>query len=374
MALMVGRPEEYPNWGVIGHEWAIRGLARSLSADQVAHAYLFTGPHGIGKTTLAHALAQALECTGSVRPCGECAACRKVARDRHPDVLVIEGVPVGYGSENTEESEEDLPPPPPRKNDRERRILKVWQIRTVRRAIARTPFEGRWKIIILRRFEEANDSASNAFLKSLEEPPRHVRFILTARDASLVLPTIASRCHVLALRPLPLPQVEDALVKRWHVEPSQAHLLARLSGGRLGWAVRAATPETRGVDGHTLLEERRAHLEDLNRVLQIGYAERLTFAGEVAKDKRNKEDLPDLLEAWMGWWRDLVLIQSGQRDRITNVDFEESLSTQARRLSLEEVHAGLKATRATMRYLEQNVNARLAIEVLLLNLPGDRGN
>ncbi len=374
MSPMAGRAEEYSNWGVVGHEWAIRGLARSLAADQLAHAYLLTGPHAIGKTTLARALAQALECTGAVRPCGECPSCRKVARDRHPDVQVIEGVPVGYGPETGEELEEELPPPPPRKNDRERRILKVWQIRAVRRAIARTPFEGRWKVIILRRFEEANESASNAFLKSLEEPPPYVRFVLTARDASLVLPTIASRCHIIAMRPLPLSQVEKALVERWKVETAQAAFLARLSGGRLGWAVRAADGASQGGSAATLLEERKSRLSALNEVLKEGRAERLVYAGDLTKDKKDKEELPELLEAWMGWWRDLILIKSDQQDRITNVDFEQALQSLATRLSLEEVHAGLKATRATLRYLEQNVNARLALEVLLLNLPGDRGN
>lgn len=359
MNTMPTRTGEPAHWGLIGHEWAIEGLARCLAEDRVAHAYLFTGPHAIGKTTLARALAQALECTGAVRPCGECTGCRKVARDRHPDVQVIEGVPVGY------KIDESSPPPPPRKNEREPRLLKIDQIRALQHDLSRSPFEGRWKIAILRRFDEANDEAANAFLKTLEEPPPHTRLMLTARDASLLLPTITSRCQVLSLRPLTLSQVETALIERWQVEPSQARLLARLSGGRLGWAVRASQAESQ------VLAARRHHLEMLQTALAQGRAERITLAGDLAKDKEN---LPELLQSWTGWWRDILLIQNGQESRATNLDYADVLRDQAGRFTLSQVEEILKSLRATARYVEQNVNARLAAEVLLLNFPGTQVN
>ncbi len=349
---MVAR-EDNSNWPVIGHEWAVRGLARSLEADLIAHAYLFTGPHAIGKTALARSFAQALECSGDRRPCGECAACQKIARDRHPDVQIVEGVPVGF------KFDEKQPPPPPRTNDREPRILKVDQIRAIQYGLSRSPFEGRWKIVILRRFEEAQEEAANAFLKTLEEPPPYVCIILTARDASLLLPTIASRCQALTLRPLPLARVETALVERWHVEPTSAHLLARLSNGRLGWAVRASMD-------HKILKSRQVYLDALDAVLHQGRAERLTFAGDLVKEK---EALPELLEYWLGWWRDILLIQNGENSRITNIDRETALCDQAKHLSRNQVQEALQAIRSTARYLEQNANPRLAVEVLLLKLP-----
>ncbi|MBI4789346.1 MAG: DNA polymerase III subunit [Chloroflexi bacterium] len=345
--------DELANWRVVGHEWAVRGLAHSLAADRVAHAYLLTGPHAIGKTTLARALAQALECAGARPPCGECDACRKIARNRHPDVQIIEGVPVGF------KFDEKAPPPPPRSNDRERRILKIDQIRLVQHDLSRAPFQARWKIMILRRFEEANEEAANAFLKTLEEPPAHARLILTARDASVLLPTIASRCQVLALRPLPIAQVEQALVERWRVEPQTALLLARLSGGRLGWAVRASA-------NHALLDARGARLDALAAVLREGRAERLSRAGDLAKDS---DKLPELLEEWLGWWRDVLLTHNGDAQRIANVDRQDLLREQAARYSLEQIQAALQNIQATAQYLTQNVNARLALQVLFLKLP-----
>ncbi len=353
--------EDPPNWPVIGHAWAVRALALSLQAGRIPHAFLFTGPHAIGKTTLARALAQALECTGAQPPCGECAHCRKIQRDRHPDVQIVEGVPVGFASKY----DEKLPPPPPRANDREPRTLIVKQIRDLQTSLSRSPFEGRWKIVILRRFEEAQEEAANAFLKTLEEPPSHVRLLLTARDASLILPTIASRCQTFALRPLPLDQVETALVDRWQVEPAQARRLAHLSNGRLGWAVRAHADAG-------ILESRDAYLDALETVLGQGKAERLNTAGEWTRDDKHKARLPELLEYWLGWWRDVLWVSNGDDTRVTNIDRQPLLQDHAARFSLAQVEAALQEIRATARYLEQNVNDRLALEVLFLKLPERR--
>ncbi len=346
------------NWGLVGHEWAVHGLAHSIATDRVAHAYLLTGPHAIGKTALARALAQALECTGANPPCGECVACQKVARNRHPDVQIIEGVPPRYDFEKD-------PPPPPRASDREQRRIRIPQIRALEHDLSRAPFEGRWKIAILRRFEEAEEAAANAFLKTLEEPPAYARLILTSRDASLLLPTIASRCQVLALRPLPVAEVESALIGRWHVDPEAAHLLARLSGGRLGWAVRASADPA-------LLAARSAALDALAATLSEGRAERLARSEQLA---RKKEALPEVLEEWVGWWRDVLLVKggdvasSGGAERVTNVDRAEALTAQAGALTLEEIEHALKQTRETVHYLLQNANERLALDVLLLSLP-----
>jgi len=351
---VTARADIREDWGLVGHEWAVRALAHSIATDRVAHAYLFTGSHAIGKTTLARKLAQTLQCTREARPCGQCPACQKIARDRHPDAQIIEGVPVGY------KFDEKSPPAPPRTNDWERRILKIDQVRALQHDVSRAPFEGRWKIVILRRFEEANEEAANAFLKTLEEPPRHTRLILTARDASLLLPTITSRCQVFALRPLAPAQVETALIEKWHADPEQARLLARLSAGRLGWAVRAN-------ENRALLDARIQYLDELNGALSEGRAERLLRAEGLAK---KSNDLPELLETWLGWWRDVLLVQNGDGSRITNVDREDALRDQANRFTLEQAQSTLQAVRATARYLTQNVNARLALEVLLLNLPG----
>jgi DNA polymerase-3 subunit delta' len=354
---MVRRVEIKTDWNVVGHEWAVQALAPSIATDHSAHAYLFTGPHAIGKTTLARALTQTLECTGETRPCGQCAACQKILRMRHPDVQIIEGVPPRYDFDKD-------PPPPPRTSDAERRALRIRQIRDLEHFLARAPFEARWKIVILRRFEEAEEEAANAFLKTLEEPPTHTRLILTARDTSLLLPTIASRCQVFPLRPLAPAQIETALQSRWQVAPESAKLLARLAGGRLGWAVRAANEPA-------MLAARNDALDALNNALRESRTERLMRAEALTK---KPEQLPELLEQWLGWWRDLLLIHTGDGARITNIDRQALLNEQAARFSLEQIEMTLQAVRATARYLAQNVNPRLAMEMLLIKLPRPIGH
>ncbi len=286
-------------------------------------------------------------------PCGECRACIKNAKGVHPDVMILEGAPSrDYYTKNGSTA-------PPRKNDREKRILLVEQIRDMEKWLSTAPFEGSHKIGILRRFEDANEAAQNAFLKTLEEPPSHAILILTTQDAGLLLPTIVSRCQPLTLRPLPVETVEKALAEKWGASPADAELLARISGGRLGWAVRA-------LESPHVLESRREALESLNALVRQGRAERITSAGGLAKEAG---ELPQVFETWQTWWRDLLLLAHNQAPRVTNVDYMPALEEQAGRFSDEDIHKALTATRAAARQLAQNVNARLVTEVLALHLP-----
>ena len=323
----------------MGHEWAVRFLRRAVnSADtsgDVSHAYLFTGAPGVGKTTLARAVAAALLCQGEgARPCGECRACRLVASGNHPDLHVVE-------------------------SERPGTSLKIEQVRELQHQLALTPVEGQRQVVILRRFEEATTSAANALLKTLEEPPPYVVLAVLARDADLLLPTIVSRCQQVPLRPLPVAQVARALAERWGAEPEQAELLAHISGGRLGWAVGMLE------DGQAL-QRRAERLDALDQLVAASTVERFRYAEKLARKPVATQETLDL---WIGWWRDVMLVAAGADAPLTNVDRQDTLRDHARRFGVERSGAVVKALRSAADRLKRNANARLTLEVLMLDLP-----
>jgi DNA polymerase-3 subunit delta' len=327
---------------VIGHDWAVEMLAGGLRHGRTGHAYLITGPGQIGKTTLARAFAQALNCEdGDVgrRPCGQCRACQLIAADRHPDVRLVSGEVSGRG----------------------KLTLKIEQIRALQQDLNLAPYEGRWKVAILRQFDAANPSAANAFLKTLEEPPRQVILLLTASESDALLPTISSRCRTIGLRPLPAPVIIDALQSRWRAAPEQARLLAALADGRLGWAVQA-------LQNPDLLKTRQEHLDALREAVDGGRVARFELADKLA---RKPENLPPILLTWVSWWRDLLLLAWGNvhPERLSNIDQSHTLQQLAQRWPPDHILHSLKQTEKTIGYLEQNANTRLAVENLLLQYP-----
>jgi DNA polymerase-3 subunit delta' len=306
-----------------------------VAADSVSHAYLFTGPPNVGKMTLARALAAALLCQAEEElPCGTCRACHLLASGNHPDLHIIESEYVGAS-------------------------LRIEQVRDLQRQLALTPVEGEWRVTILRRFEEATTSAANALLKTLEEPPPYVVIVVLADDADRLLPTIVSRCQQVSLRPLSVTAVQQALVERWNVEPERAKLLAHLSGGRLGWAVRTLTDRT-------ALQRRAQRLDDLVELLGAPTTERFHYAEKLA---RNPAAIQETLDLWISWWRDVMLLAAKADAPPTNVDRHSTLLDHANRFGLEPSAAIVKALRSAADRLRRNANPRLTIEVLMLDLP-----
>lgn len=327
------------NWNMVGHERAVASLQRDIHDNRLRHAYLIAGPAGLGKRTLAAAFVRALLCERQIG-CGECRPCKLVAAGNHPDVIHV--APVVSG-----------------KTVRIEKIT-IDRIRELIKTLSLKPAEAARRIALVAGFETANEEASNAFLKTLEEPPGNAILVLTADNAESLLPTIRSRCEIVALRPLPVAVVRDALAQRWGVPAGRAELLAHLSGGRPGWAVNAI-----GDDGQQL-ERREQRLDELAQLLSSGRAARFAYADALAKDR---EALRETLDLWLGWWRDVMLVASNTETAPINSDQLPALRRAAERTGLDSAAQFVEAIQRVISLLPRNINARLALEVLLLDLP-----
>lgn len=338
------------SWPVWGHHWAVE-LLQKVSSDSASslprHAYLFLGPRQVGKTTLAKIFAQALLCTNDAqRPCGVCRSCQLITRSAHPDLRLVQPV----------DKEGEV--------DRLNGTLRSEQAADIVHEVALRPFEGRYKIILIQDFQAANATFANKLLKTLEEPPDSVVLLLTATDRSLILPTILSRCQIFELRPLDIPTMETALLTEWQQPAQKARTLARLANGRLGWAVQQAL-QTDSEDA------RRSSIATLLELIRSNRIERLSFSEKLAGD-RNSQRLFALLELWITWWRDVLLIQSGCTDACSNIDYQSEIDALSQQVTAEHALKYVKLLLYVEKVLHHTVNTRLALDVLLLQLPQAR--
>ncbi len=321
---------------VYGHDWAQTLLRRALLRNETRHAYLFLGPEHIGKTTLARAFAQALTCEhptdeAGLGACGQCRSCRLAAEGMHPDHRFFS--PVGNQ-------------------------LLIDQIREVVREAALSPVESRYKVFVLTDFERANVNAANALLKTLEEPSVTTRIILISHQPSGLLDTIISRCQLLRLRPLSEDTIGLALQERFGLEAGAARRLARLSNGRIGRAFALAQdPES--------WQTYNQRIQQLNEVLSYSPAQRIAYAQTLEKQGQ----LETLLQEWLLWWRDVLLIQNNTPALVVNEEHLDELKALAEQLDASHVRRFVDAMMTTSRYLRKNVNKQLALEVLLLKAP-----
>jgi DNA polymerase-3 subunit delta' len=153
--------------------------------------------------------------------------------------------------------------------------------------------------------------------------------------------------------------VESVLMERWNASAERAELLAHLSSGRLGWAVRQ-------LEDNEAMERRTARLDDLNHLIQASIVDRFQYAEKLAHDPVATQETLDL---WIGWWRDVLLISSDTHASLTNVDRQDDLRDQARRFDVTTIAAVIQALRGSLQKLQRNANRRLTLEVLMLDLP-----
>ncbi len=319
---------------IVGHERALGALRRALREDRLSHALLFHGPSGVGKRTVALALASALECPERAAAgddaCGECASCSRVQRGLHPDVVYV---------------------------TLDKTVISIDAVRRVRQEAAYRPFEGRRRVFIVDPADLLSADAQNALLKTLEEPASSSTLILVTQRPMRLLPTIRSRCLSLAFGALKPERVAEELVRAHGVPAERAHRAARLSGGRFGAAL--------ALDLEALDAARAGLLEVLSRLAEprsrdhvLEDAERIGAAPEAIAGRLNL--LGELV-------RDMMLIDAGARGDLIHLDAIERLERLAGGFSGRLIEAADRV-RLALSDLERNVNKKVLLETLLFDL------
>ena len=336
-------------WTVYGQDHLLKRLEPSLRQRRQSHAYLLSGPAHVGKMTLAVNLAQAMNCLeGPGIPCGSCTQCTRIAQGIHADVRTVAP---GQGEDARSA----------------RTMIGISDVKEVLHRVSLNPYEGSTSVVIFDGAESMSEDAANALLKTLEEPPPQVMFLLLTANEGALLPTITSRCQTLSLLTLSKDQMVDRLATSHQATPEQAEQLFRLSRGCLGWAINA-------LEDTQVLEQRQADLERLQETLDAGLVTRFTYANEVASLFGSDRDAAkELLALWLRWWRDLLLIKEGVEEFLHNADHADSLRGQASGLTTPEIVQFINRLMQTLSSLDSNVNPRLAMEVLMLNLPIEAG-
>ena len=360
MPSMITENQQFDSgWPLFGHTKAVQMLSRSLRSGHVSHAYLITGPPGVGKRTLAIAFAMALNCeaadpplgTFPIEPCGLCRSCGQILRGAHPDVAEID-LQVQAAALNDGRSKQASP-----------KEIRIDLVRELQASIGLQPYSGRRRVYIIGDADRLNEEASNCLLKTLEEPPAQAVLLLLAPDELSVLPTISSRCLHIPLRPLPLKAVEVALVERWNAPEDEAGLLAALSGGRPGRAL-ALLRDRDAPDRRKLALERVALLSGSS------ISERISLAADLAKlFTDTRVELYEMLDTWESWWRDVAVVGASASELITNRDQSQALVSSAKRVGVQQAAKALELIDETRLQLQENVNPRLAFEALTIGLP-----
>lgn len=348
------RPQQFAE--LIGQEAVAQSLVNALESGRVAHAYLFTGARGVGKTSAARILAKALNCEKgpTATPCDQCQNCKTIAVGEDNDVLEIDGA-----------------------SNRG-----IDEIREIRQNVQYRPTRSRNKIYIIDEVHMLTTPAFNALLKTLEEPPPHVKFIFATTEVQSIPVTILSRCQRFDFGGISIPRILDRLKSIVASEKMQAddealELVARRAGGSMR-------------DAQSLLDQllsfsgQKLSVDSVHQLLGTAHEERVTALADAVLHKDTKkalqilndvmnqgQQLGELLDQLIDYWRDLMVVNcagiEGQSVSVTSAR-RETLVQHAKAASLDTIIAGMDLLVTAKTRLRFSSHGRTLLEMALVRL------
>jgi DNA polymerase-3 subunit delta' len=320
-----------PFAAIVGHAPVVTLLRRAVSSGRVPQSLILSGPDGVGKRTLALALAQALNCPKQTEgdACGACPTCLRIARGQHSDVTLVE-----RGDEAS---------------------IKIRAVRDrVLESVNYRPFEAAHRVYIIDPADEMTAEAQDALLKTLEEPPSAAVIVLVTAYPDTLLPTVRSRCRRLRVGPLVEADIIRALVGRTGVEPAVARRLAARAGGSVG---RALAGQSGDFD-----EDRNTALALLVAAQGDAVLPRLKAATALAKhdsDRRDRDALSDRLAIVLSLLRDLGALGASGTVPLANADLDASLRKLRSAYGVDRVSSAFSSVEEASGWLGRNASPKI---------------
>ncbi len=307
-----------------GQDITIDIVKNSMSSVGSCGSYLFLGPEGTGKYFAAKTLAKAVNCLNKeMDACEECSSCLKINKLQHPDIFILA---------HEDDSE-----------------IKIDEIRSMQREISLRPYEAKRKVFIINNAHKLNSEASNALLKTLEEPPKHSLIILVTHSPNLLFKTIVSRCKPVKFHLLNQKELAVILMDDFNLENSQAHFLSYFSEGRIGKALRLKDTDI-AARKNVVIDEFTANNKNVSII-------------------QNKEDLRQGLDILAGWFRDIYMVKVGMPcDCLINIDRKGELLKEVDSYSFSDLDEIMGNISNSLLYLQQNINSKLLVSNLKLSM------
>ena len=315
---------------MLGHRKILAGLQETIKKDNVAHAYIFEGPDGIGRRETALSFTAMLMCESELAPCGTCKSCQLLAEGSHPDFLEI------YSQEKS---------------------ISVDEVRNILKGLVIRPLYSRYKVIIINDADSMTVQAQNALLKSLEEPPPYVIFILTVESAAAVTPTVKSRCQRVLFDKLGSEEIYGILEGKHGPRKPEWDFIVSYSDGVVGTALEL-------VEAPGFMELRNEVLHAVNDLLKVN--------SDVFKIydlfEKNNDRVDFILRIMLMYFRDILIYnQTSNYNILINSDKKDMIIGNAD-LKLSSLFKCINAVWSAKRGLEYNANFQLAIEVMLMKI------